>query len=219
MPLPTPPLLAAAGLMLPEHVIGHVYFESLFWGGGHLWQFALVTLLMVCWIELALPAARRLPAGVLTTIIATGALPVLAALSIAIRFRPDTTEYVGAFTWLMQWTSWEAPLIMAFILFWRTPRRDLAPGFGLSVLLFVAGLLLGSLINGQTTLVTAHYHGTIGAVTLGFMAASFTLLPRLGISAPSACISSGARPAPWSKPRSPVMRPWTMSWVPARARA
>lgn len=59
----------------------------------------------------------------------------------------------------------------------------LSPGFGLSLVLFVSGLIIGMLINGQTTLITAHYHGTIGAITLAFMAVSFLLLPALGVEA------------------------------------
>lgn len=189
-------LLVAAGLSLaggesgPGALSGHAYFETLFWGGGHLWQFALVSLLMVCWLELAPAAARRVPPAVLAAIVVAGALPVLAALVVPLLHRPDAGAYVYAYTWLMRWTSWEAPLLLALVLAWRARaehgkgRERVAPGFALSLLLFVAGLLLGAAINGQTTLVTAHYHGTIGAVTLGFMAASFELLPRLGAAKP-----------------------------------
>jgi heme/copper-type cytochrome/quinol oxidase subunit 1 len=46
-------------------------------------------------------------------------------------------------------------------------------------------LLLGTLIDGQTTLVTAHYHGTIGAITLAFMAVSFRLLGTFGLASPA----------------------------------
>ncbi|HEX5803395.1 MAG TPA: cbb3-type cytochrome c oxidase subunit I [Azospira sp.] len=195
-------LLVAAGLSLAAGesgpggagaLSGYAYFETLFWGGGHVWQFALVSLLMVCWLELAPAAARRVPPAVLAAIVVAGALPVLAALVVPLLYRPDAGAYIHAYTWLMQWTSWEAPLLLALVLAWKARGgraaqaaygERVAPGFGLSLLLFVAGLLLGAAINGQTTLVTAHYHGTIGAVTLGFMAASFELLPRLGADKP-----------------------------------
>ncbi|MFC5302952.1 cbb3-type cytochrome c oxidase subunit I [Azospira restricta] len=180
-------LLLAAGVAMPGGETGYAYFETLFWGGGHLWQFALASLLMVCWLELAPAGAQRLAPGALAAIVGAGALPVLAALAVPFLHVPESAEYVHAYTWLMQWTSWQAPLALALALAWSARGRwgrEIAPGFGLSLLLFVAGLLLGSLIDGQTTLVTAHYHGTIGAVTLGFMAASFALLPRLGIAAP-----------------------------------
>lgn len=177
-------LLLVAGIRLRGEDLGYTYFETLFWGGGHVWQFALVSLLMVCWLELAPAAARRLPPGALLAIVVAGALPVTVAAIVPALYRHDSADYFALYTWLMQWTSWEAPLLLALLLAWRSRRQEVAPGFRLSVLLFVAGLLLGSVINGQTTLVTAHYHGTIGAVTLGFMAASFALLPRLGIAVP-----------------------------------
>ncbi|HJW25298.1 MAG TPA: hypothetical protein VJ576_10400, partial [Rhodocyclaceae bacterium] len=129
--------------------------------------------------------ARRLPVRGLAAVVALGAAPVLAALVIPFFQAPDSGAYADAYTWLMQWTSWEAPLALGLVLFLGSRGRGTAPGFGLSLLLFVAGLLLGSAINGQTTLITAHYHGTIGAVTLAFMAAAFAVLPRLGIEPPS----------------------------------
>lgn len=179
-------LLLVAGVSLQGRLQGYPYFETLFWGGGHVWQFALVSLLMACWLELAPAAARRLPRRGLAALVVAGALPVLAALALPAIYPPDSAASAYCYTWLMQWTSWEAPLLLGAVLVWQSRGQAPAPapGFGLSLLLFVAGLLLGSAINGQTTLVTAHYHGTIGAVTLGFMAASFVLLPRLGIEPP-----------------------------------
>ena len=178
-------LLLAAGQAIDGRLEGHAYFETLFWGGGHVWQFALVSLLMACWLELAPGAACRIPARRLAAVVALGASPVLAAMVIPWFRAPDSGAYADAYTWLMQWTSWEAPLALGLALFLGGRGRGAAPGFGLSLLLFVAGLFLGSAITGQTTLVTAHYHGTIGAVTLAFMAAAFAVLPRLGIEPPS----------------------------------
>jgi hypothetical protein len=168
-----------------EQAEGLAFFELLFWGAGHLWQFALLSLLMFCWIELAPKAAQRIPAGVQRSLFLLSALPVLLALGIPLLYGPETPEYGYLYTWLMRWTSWEAPLLLGLLLYLSGRGISPAPGFGLSLLLFVFGLFLGTQINGQTTLITAHYHGTIGAVTLAFMAASFSLLPALGIEAPS----------------------------------
>lgn len=175
-------LLIVVSQSIDGRLEGHEYFETLFWGAGHVWQFALLSLLMFCWLELAPKAASRLSPALRRAIVLGGALPVAAATFLPFLATPGSAAYVDAFTWLMRWTSWEAPLLLGLLLFFG--RGAPAPGFGLSLLLFVAGLALGSAINGQTTLVTAHYHGTIGAVTLAFMAASFVLLPRLGPDAP-----------------------------------
>lgn len=165
-----------------------VFFETLFWGPGHLWQFALLGLLMFCWLELAPEAAERLPRPALKVLVPACAIPVLLAFAVPLFQAPGSAAYTAIYTWLMQWTSWEAPLLLGIALLLTGKRGALAPGFVLSLLLFVVGLLLGALINGQTTLVTAHYHGTIGAITLAFMAVSFRLLPSLGIEAPSLAV-------------------------------
>lgn len=164
---------------------GMAYFETLFWGPGHLWQFALLNLLIYCWLELAPRQAARLPVGVLAGAILFSLVPVLVSLGIPLFHEPDSAASTYLYTWLMRWTSWEAPLLVGVALWLAGARGSLAPGFLLSLLLFVAGLILGALINGQTTLVTAHYHGTIGAITLAFMAVSFVLLGRLGIEQPN----------------------------------
>lgn len=165
-----------------------IFFETLFWGAGHLWQFALVSLLMFCWLELAPDAADRLPRPVLKGLALASAIPVLLAFAVPLFQAPGSAAYTTIYTWLMQWTSWEAPLLLGVALLLSGKRGTLAPGFVLSLLLFAVGLILGVLINGQTTLVTAHYHGTIGAITLAFMAVSFRLLPSLGIEAPSLAV-------------------------------
>lgn len=160
---------------------GMAYFETLFWGAGHLWQFALLSLLMFSWLVLASRSVNRLPGGVVGVAIVVSLIPLVLAMGIPLIHAPDSAASTYLYTWLMKWTSWEAPLMLAIAIIAVARPGTLAPGFGISLLLFVAGLVIGSLINGQTTLITAHYHGTIGAITLAFMAVSFHLLPTLGV--------------------------------------
>lgn len=178
-------LLAATAWQIEGGGDGLAYFETLFWGSGHLWQFSLLALLMHCWLLLAGPAAMRLPRWLSALAVGGALVPVLLGLGLPFFHEAGSAAYVYRYTWLMQWTSWQAPLLLAVALLLAVPQSSLLPGFGLSLLLFVAGLLLGALIDGQTTLVTAHYHGTIGAITLAFMAVSFRLLASLGLAAPA----------------------------------
>jgi len=175
-------LLVTAQQMSPGD--GMAFFETLFWGAGHLWQFALVMLLMFCWLELAAQSAGRLPQKLVGMAILLSLIPIVLSLGIPFFYGPETAASIFFYTWLMKWSSWQAPLLLALSMLVLIPRAAIAPGFGLSLLLFVSGLVIGTLINGQTTLVTAHYHGTIGAITLAFMAVSFRLLPVLGSSEP-----------------------------------
>jgi len=160
---------------------GMAYFETLFWGPGHLWQFALLSLLMFTWLMLASRSGNRLSGGVVGVAILLSLVPLILAMGIPFIYAPDSAASTYLYTWLMKWTSWEAPLLLALAILATARPGMLAPGFGISLLLFVSGLFIGSLINGQTTLITAHYHGTIGAITLAFMAVSFQLLPTLGV--------------------------------------
>lgn len=167
--------------MIPAE--GMAYFETLFWGAGHLWQFTLLPLLMFSWLALASRAVNRLPAGVVGIAIVTSLGPLVLAMGMPLMHAPDSAASTYLYTWLMKWMSWEAPLMLAIAIVAIARPGSLEPGFGISLLLFVTGLVIGSLINGQTTLITAHYHGTIGAITLAFMAVSFQLLPLLGADA------------------------------------
>jgi cytochrome c oxidase subunit I len=178
-------VLAVTWWQVSATLSGHALFETLFWGPGHIWQFCLTTLMMLAWLALcppalALPSNRRLK-----LLLLLGAVPALAAPLFLVH-GPASIEYFAAFSRLMQWTSWEVPLLLGGILLflhWRTRARP-AAGFSLSLLLLACGIGLGAIIDGQTTLVTAHYHGTIGAVTLAFMGLTYGVLPVMGQAMP-----------------------------------
>jgi hypothetical protein len=77
----------------------------------------------------------------------------------------------------------------------RAARRD--PrfiGFGLSGALTVAGFVMGAGIRSSTTMIPAHYHASIGAVTAAFMAVTYLLLRPLGRPLPGARLR---RLIPW----------------------
>lgn len=178
-------VLAVTWRQVSASLTGHALFETLFWGPGHIWQFCLTTLMMLAWLglcpsSLALPSAPRLK-----LLLLLGAAPALAAPLLLV-LGPASTEYFAAFTRLMQWTSWEVPLFLGCLLLVLHRRSKTLPatGLALSVLLLACGIVLGAIIDGQTTLVTAHYHGTIGAVTLAFMGLTYGVLPVLGHAMP-----------------------------------
>lgn len=184
-------VLVHAYATMPAALNGHAFFEALFWGAGHVWQFCLTTLMLLAWLglcapRLALPSGRTLKFLLLLGALPAFAAPLLLALLPPLQLSSATTEYFSAFTQLMQWTSWEVPLLLGgvlLVLHWRE-RVVPATGLSLSMLLLVSGIVLGAMIDGQTTLVTAHYHGTIGAVTLAFMGLTYGVLPVLGYAMP-----------------------------------
>lgn len=180
-------LLAVTLATMPADWSGHAYYEVLFWGPGHIWQFCLTTLMILAWLGLCPPHLALPEPRTLKLLLVAGVVPALLA-PLLFPLGPTSPEYFAAFTWLMQWTSWQVPLLVGGMLLlrhWRSGERP-ATGLALSMLLLLCGIILGSMIDGQTTLVTAHYHGTIGGVTLAFMALTYGILPVMGYSKPPA---------------------------------
>jgi hypothetical protein len=63
--------------------------------------------------------------------------------------------------------------------YFRPASRTAATGFIASAGLALLGITLGACIRGSTTLVPAHYHASLGAVTVAFMTAAYFVCDRL----------------------------------------
>lgn len=171
---------------MPGGLSGLAFFEVLFWGSGHVWQFCLTTMMLLSWLGLS-GARVTLPAPtILKRLLFLGVLPAVLSPMLLLT-GTGSQGYFSAFTMLMQWASWEVPLFLGFLLLLRHWQAGAVPETGLSLSfgLLLLGVLLGTMISGPNTLVTAHYHGTIGAVTLAFMGSTYLVLGRLGCSEPS----------------------------------
>lgn len=142
------------------------------WGAGHVLQFGYVTLLMAIWLRIVERAgARPLPTAVAAALFAVAALPSL--LGPLLLLTGTAAGELHAFhTELMRVANWPAPLLFALLLLSRGRLAWRAAGFVPSVGLFAIGIAAGAAIDAQTTMVPAHYHGTIGAFTLALMAAA-----------------------------------------------
>lgn len=152
--------------------------DSRLWGGGHVLQIVHTLMLMAAWLylgrrALVLSGLRR---GLLLLLLASELLAVLIDLLIVILHPVDSLAYRQGFTEVMRWTTWPAPVVLgAYLVFGHLrlarARRLSADEYCLlaSVALFVLGCLVGAAIRAETTVVPAHYHGTVGAVTLAYM--------------------------------------------------
>lgn len=170
-----------------------VYFEYLFWSGGHAIQFSYGQFLIAAWLWIARHSGVRNPLGERMTgiLVALGALPLLWVLVIHLQHPVFSPESRVAFTALMQWGGGLAtvPIGLALLVgLWRAPRAELAMlavrrALWASILLFGAGGLIAIMIAGVNTIIPAHYHGSIVGITLAFMGLAYLLLPRLGYAA------------------------------------
>ena len=181
---------------VPSSAEDHPYFEYLFWGGGHLVQFAYTQLMLVSWLWLFSALDKTLPVSprTITFILILGALPVLLAPAIHYFNGSYSPEYRANFTALMKWGGGIAALPIGVLIVSRLFRQDIAisevqqplkNALFASILLFGAGGALGFMTHGVNTIIPAHYHGSIVGVTLAFMGLTYYLLPRFGFATPA----------------------------------
>ena len=177
-------------VLIPEASLeSAAYFELLSWAPGHILQLANMLFMLMAWLWLASAwglagTAHRLWSRV---VLFLGLAPLLAVPALLFAYPPASAEFKIGFTELMRWGSWLAAVPLGLSLILRL-RRDtkMPPGFraGLqfSILLFFFGIAIGTLINADNVMVPAHYHGTVGAMTLAMMTVCLQQLSRLGFS-------------------------------------
>lgn len=172
-------LLGAAAVFLLAQGTGSadMAVEQRVWGIGHQLQAVHTLLLMAAWLALA--EGEGAGRGKFALAIAVALLPALAGVFLALATGPESQEYRQGFTAIMRWGSWPGPLLLAVLLLAdrKGPGRGAVLGSGG---LFLLGCLVGTTIHGESTAVPAHYHGTVGAITLAYMLWGWRWRGRLG---------------------------------------
>ena len=156
-----------------------LYFEVLFWGGGHTLQFQHAILMVVAWLWIAshlggVPVSPR----PLSAMFWVAALPLLVVPAIYLTIPAGELPHMELFAKLMIWGHpYMAPLILVGLLaLWAT--RTATPGaaksaFVASFFLFAVGGVLAYMIQGANVVIPAHYHGSTVGVTLAFMGLAY----------------------------------------------
>lgn len=174
---------------LPEGMDGQVYFEFVFWAGGHVIQFAYTLLMMVAWVVLSYASGCRFELTPRLTLIFLVflALPVITVPFLLMAHDVTSAGHRIAFTELMKYGGLSClPLGLAVAAsLWRARKPEgeglyLRAALASSVGLFAVGGILGFLIAGLDIVIPAHYHGATVGVTIAFMGLTYYLLPRLG---------------------------------------
>ena len=190
--------------VVPVSLPAKAYYEIAFWGGGHALQFTWTLMMLVSWLALARACGGRVPLSprVVLLLFAVALASVFVTPLAYLMHDVSTVEHRDLHTWGMRLGGGAAiaPLALA-VLFAIAPRRPSSPvqrplraALLASMLLFVAGGVIGLTISGSNVKIPAHYHGCIVGVTLALMGIVYHLLPQLGYAAPSG--------------RSPVVQPW-----------
>ena len=187
-------------VQVPSTLAGKVYYEVLFWGGGHALQFTWTLLMLVAWLWLAHACGARVRLSPRVTLMMFGlALVSVFVTPYAYLAHPvASVEHRNLLTWAMRLGGGVAiaPIALAVVLALAPLRRIAAEGRALraalvwSMVLFVSGGLIGVFINGADVRIPAHYHGCIVGVTLALMGLAYHLLPQLGYAAPNSRLAA-----------------------------
>jgi cytochrome c oxidase subunit I len=177
-------------LTLPVQLANEIYYELLFWSGGHVLQFTYTLLMMVAWLWLSSSAGLSLPISprVALFLFVVGLLSIFMTPLVYYSYHVTEVSHRQMFTMLMSFGGSLAifPLSMAILLSLfqikpDTPIQSSAHTALLtSLLLFGVGGMMGFMIDGNNVKIPAHYHGCIVGITLALMGLSYQLLPALG---------------------------------------
>ena len=174
---------------MPVNMDGQIYFEYLFWGGGHVLQFTNTLLMLICWVILAQHSACRFALTPRLTLVFSliVVLPVITVPFLYVAHEIVSPGHRLAFTELMKYGGLSClPLglaVLTGLLRGGRPlgeQRHLRSSLESSLVLFTVGGVLGFMIAGLDIVIPAHYHGSTVGVTLAFMGLGYYLLPRLG---------------------------------------
>lgn len=180
--------LACIGLSWwSQYSTGKVFldFERLFWGGGHVLQFANTISMTAVWLILYRTAFDEdaMPPFISKALYCVFFLFILASPVIYFIYDTSAQAHKESFTWLMRWGLGPPAAVFTLAVGWKVITRRgqwKDPGYSslaLSVGVFSIGGLIGASIDGVNTIIPAHYHCAIGAVTIAFMGFFYKALP------------------------------------------
>jgi len=154
-----------------NHSEPQLFFESLFWGGGHVLQFVYVFILGVVWRwnrteHLVYFVGQKLSALLITVLV----------FGFMLFLEPGQLESRQAYTFLMQ----AGMLLLLLPMLWwffkeysRNTIKNMEIGLVFSAVLIVLGVIIGLLIRDDSVIVTAHYHAMNAAITIAFMGLAY----------------------------------------------
>lgn len=179
-------------ITLPIQLSSEVYYELLFWSGGHVLQFTYTLLMMVAWLWLSSSAGLSLPLSprVALFLFGVGLLSIFMTPLVYYAYDVTDVSHRQMFTMLMSFGGSLAvfPLSMALLLslFQIKPDSPIQSSAHTalltSLLLFGVGGMMGFMIDGSNVKIPAHYHGCIVGVSLALMGLSYQLLHALGFN-------------------------------------
>ena len=164
--------LALAGSFagLPQALDGKAYYELLFWGAGHVLQFAWTLVMLVGWLLLADATGARVPLSsrVVALLFGIGVACVFATPLIYLAWGVTSVEHHRLQTWLMRFGGALAIVPVAIAVAWALARSRGRPRDA-----------------AVRTLAASRYGSRPLESLVALMGVVYWALPRLGFAAPS----------------------------------
>ena len=180
-------------ILIPDSYDSTQYYDLVFWGGGHVLQFTYLLLMLAGWLWLAEACGAKNPLSprVASGLLLLGLIPVFYVPVIYLSYVGVMGDYVEQFTQLMKVGGAFSPVPIGLAVLWgiwsvkgTAATNPWRATLYCSISLFAFGAGISLLIQDSNTIITAHYHGTGGAISLAFMGLTLYLLPRLGYREP-----------------------------------
>lgn len=180
----------AARAGLPETADRWMLFEFSAWGAGHVLQVANTCAMLAVWFwvlhEVGTTSSPR--PGTVALLFGALLLPHLAAPLLTVNGSINHL-YIHGSTQLMRWGIFPIVTVVAVIALrslWlsrhiakRSPRcRALTAGLLGSIGLTTLGFAIGAMIRESSTLIPAHYHASLGGISIAFMTAAYLIAAR-----------------------------------------
>ncbi|MDG7055969.1 MAG: cbb3-type cytochrome c oxidase subunit I [Wolbachia endosymbiont of Meromenopon meropis] len=162
----------------------NLFYEYLFWGSGHLLQFAFVQgnfLIYLIMLNFSINLTLKNKVIILSPMFINTVLAVGVPF-IYFFYSVDSVELIQFFTWYMRIIGIILSCFLMIIVCCniKTLLNQKTNYLLHSFVLFIYGGILGVLTTEGNVTIPAHYHGSVVGITISFMNFIYWLLPKLG---------------------------------------
>lgn len=174
-------------IKMPHDLELEAFYEGLFWGGGHLMQFAFLQGLIIVYANFFNHLTKSIK-----IILILNAIFITPAPLIYCFFSSVDPLLLNFFTEHMRYFAGLCPFITILycLKYGLTGAFYKKIGFILSSSMFLYGGLLGFLIQTSDVTIPAHYHGSIVAISIAFMTYIYTYFEKLSFNWASVQLST-----------------------------
>lgn len=167
------------------------FYERLYWGYGHMLQFAYTQIMLICWVKMVEilngRESDRLTKNINYNCFLFNAIMGSSGIAIIISKHVSSFEYINMFTKQMIMFGG----IAAIFIFLNNIKNiysaikvkenlHIRNSLIWSIILFAAGGIISITISGSDTRVPAHYHGSIIGVSLAVIGAFYYYFEQAG---------------------------------------